>query len=496
MSPSKTRSRAAVERLSVVGRTHRFVSRTRLLLVDDIGHPAQRLLDLLGGHHAVVEPVGDVLAGDPAGRAVLHQLGPVDVGHLRTADTLVDPPLHVAEDALQVVVDLREALVLGPGGGIAVRHRQQLSEATAAMPRELLLARSDVDLVVVQRVQRRRRRRRHPGTGRARLRVTDLLLEHGRHLLGHRPHALADLRAAVEPALEADVDGPVLVRRDPRLGLHLALAHHRCAEHRRVQLVAGPVQEAGVDERDPTPGGMDAGLEVGGGTSLLVHDAELDGAASQPQQVLGAGEELIGEGHLVGAVHLRFHGIHRAGPRVAQLPAALQVDQAAERGHHRVEDPFRDLVARRVQHGVGGHQVPDLPDEQQRATGKDDRSAGTFVLAVRGEPPGEGLPALDHRHAERATVEQEPVPVGRHLVGGVHGGDGVLQVHDRGHGGLDEEVLHPGGIVLPDGVVAVDLDLDVQPVVHQQDALGTGRPRRGARRTGSARTARSRRPGG
>jgi hypothetical protein len=54
----------------------------------------------------VVQPVGDVLAGDAQRGAVLHQADVVDVGHLGAADALVDPAHHVAEDALGVVVEL------------------------------------------------------------------------------------------------------------------------------------------------------------------------------------------------------------------------------------------------------------------------------------------------------------------------------------------------------------------------------------------------------
>ena len=60
---------------------------------------------VLGGD-AVVQPVGDVLAGDAQRGAVLHQADVVDVGHLRAADALVDPAHDVAEDALRVVVEL------------------------------------------------------------------------------------------------------------------------------------------------------------------------------------------------------------------------------------------------------------------------------------------------------------------------------------------------------------------------------------------------------
>ena len=90
-------------------------SRARgVLLVDDVGHPAERRLDVLGGDDAVVQPVGDVLGGDPAGGAVLHQRGAVDVGDLGAADAGVDPAHDVAQDALEVVLDLGAPVVLAP----------------------------------------------------------------------------------------------------------------------------------------------------------------------------------------------------------------------------------------------------------------------------------------------------------------------------------------------------------------------------------------------
>ncbi len=45
---------------------------------------------------------------------------------------------------------------------------------------------------------------------------------------------------------------------------------------------------------------------------------------------------------------------------------AAQVGEAAERADQGVEDALGDLVAVLVEHRVGGHQVTDLADEQQR----------------------------------------------------------------------------------------------------------------------------------
>jgi hypothetical protein len=53
---------------------------------------------------------------------------------------------------------------------------------------------------------------------------------------------------ARQAAFKADVDVPVLVGGDPGGAFHVALADHRAGFHRGVDLVAGAVEEAGVDE--------------------------------------------------------------------------------------------------------------------------------------------------------------------------------------------------------------------------------------------------------
>ena len=68
---------------------------------------------------------------------------------------------------------------------------------------QLRLPGRHVDLVVVQRVQRRGGGRGHPGGVRAGLRMADLRLQHVGHQVGHRPHALADLRVARQAAQPA-----------------------------------------------------------------------------------------------------------------------------------------------------------------------------------------------------------------------------------------------------------------------------------------------------
>ena len=340
--------------------------------------------------------------------------------------------------------------------------------------------RVDVDLVVMHGVQGRRSRRGHPRGGRAGLGLTDLLLDHVGHQLRHRPHALADLGPAGEPGRQTDVDVLVLVGLDPVGGLHRALADHRPGVHRRVDLVAGAVQETGVDEHHPVSGGFDAGLEVDRGAALLVHDADLEGVLRQAEHVLDAAEQLTGERDLVGSVHLGLDDVDGAGAAVDQravgsvvVGATAQPVDGDQAGEQRVLNAFGHLVALGVGDRVIGHQVPDVAHEHQAAPGQRHlATVGAGVGAVLVEHPGERLVTLADLFAEVAAVEAEPVAVSDDLVVGVDGGDGILEVHDGGDRGLQHDVLDAGLVGGTDGGVGVDEDLDVQAVVDQQHGGG------------------------
>ena len=90
-----------------------------------------------------------------------------------------------------------------------------------------------------------------------------------------------------------------------------------------VDLVAGAIEEAGIDEEHPRFHGADAFLEVDGGAPLLVHEADLDGVARQTEHVLDRGEQIVGEGDLFRPVHLRLDDVDRAGPAVARMAPGL-----------------------------------------------------------------------------------------------------------------------------------------------------------------------------
>ena len=343
------------------------------------------------------------------------------------------------------------------------------------MAGELGLPGGDVNLVVMQRVQSGGGGRGHPGGVGAGAGMADLLLQHLGHPVGRGPHALADLRPAAQAAGEADIDVAVLVGLDPGGVPHLVLADHRAGFHRGVDLVAGAVEEAGVDEDDPVGGGGDAGGEVGAGAALLVHDAHFQRVRRQAEHGFDAGEDLGGEGDLVGAVHLRLDDVDRAGAAVLPRGVGAQIVDGDHRGDRGVEHAFGHFLAS-VEHGVGVHVVADIADQHEAAAGQGELAAARAgVFAVRLEPPGQGLAVLLEAGGQVALHQAEPVAIDVDLVGGVDGGDAVLEVLDGGDGGFEDEVGDAGRVGGADLVLPVDADLEVDAVVAQQDGDGRGR---------------------
>ena len=441
-----------------------------------------------------MQPVRQMLARDPQRGAVLHQPDIVNVRYLGAADALIDPAHDIAENALAVVVDFLLHIVRRP---VRFRHRDGENVGQfGARPGfgQFLLARLHVDLMIMQRVQGRGGRRRHPCGGGAGLRVRDLLRQHVRHLVGRCPHALADLGMTGQAAGEADVDIPVLVGLDPGLGLHVVLADHRAGFHRSMDLVAGTIEETGVDEHDALRGVLDAGLEVDRGAALLVHDPDFDGVIGQRQHLFDPAEQLAGQRDFVWTMHLRLHDIDRAGAAVAGFRIAPEIVDREQAGDGSIEHAFRNFSAGGVEHRVGEHVMADIAHQQQAAAVQPEfTSIWRLVDAVAVERALDRLAALLEVGGQGAVHQTQRIAIDEHLVVGIGRGDAVFHVENGADRGFQNHVGNAGRIVLADHVAAIDPDFDVQAVVDQKDrgrrsriALITGKLRVRLQRRGIA----------
>jgi hypothetical protein len=76
--------------------------------------------------------------------------------------------------------------------------------------------------------------------------------------------------------------------------------------------------------------------------------------------VFSGSEQVAGQRHFLGAVHLRLDDVDRAGAAVPDLRIALQVMDREQARYRGIEQAFRNLVALLVEHGVGEHVVTDI----------------------------------------------------------------------------------------------------------------------------------------
>ena len=84
------------------------------------------------------------LAGNTQGRAVLHQPNVVDIRHLGTADALIDPAHHVAENALGVVIQLLLNVMLRPVQALGPGDREEVVEIGVGPRLQFRLPRRDI----------------------------------------------------------------------------------------------------------------------------------------------------------------------------------------------------------------------------------------------------------------------------------------------------------------------------------------------------------------
>ena len=423
----------------------------------------------------MTQPVCNVLTRNAQRRAILHQRDVKVVRHLAAADTEIDPAHHVPQDALGVVVEFLFDLRGAPVGPRRQRRRQDIVERGARAHRQRGLHGGDVDLMIMQGMQRRGGGRGHPGRVGTRLGMPHFGPQHVGHEVRHRPHALADLGMPAKAAREAHVDVLAFISIQPDGLLQIALARYGSRFHRGVNLVTGAVEKAGVDEHDALLHRPDAFHQVDGGTPLLIHDADLQGVARQPEQVLDRREQIVGEGDLLRTMQLRLDDVDRACAGVPAAAACADVVKCDQGGDDRIDEGLRYGFAGQ-RDGLGLHVVSDVSHQHQAAARQQQViTAGRSIAAVL-------IQLAHHRPAgffqfrrQRSRHQSQPITIDQHLVLGADGGHGVLAVLNGRDRGLEHHVADPGGIAAADEVLPVDVQFDMQAMMLEQDHGGCGR---------------------
>src|SRR5688572_15816471 len=99
-------------------------------------------------------PIGDMLARNPQCRAVLHEPDVVRIRHFRTTHTLIDPPHHISEEALSVVLQLLSHLILTEVLARRQGNREDLLELRRRATSDLMLSSRYIYVVIMHGVQR------------------------------------------------------------------------------------------------------------------------------------------------------------------------------------------------------------------------------------------------------------------------------------------------------------------------------------------------------
>ena len=79
-----------------------------------------------------MQPIGDMLAGNPQRRTVFHQADIVNIWHFRAANAMVDPAHNIAEDTLCVIVELLLNIFRLPLRVAFDRHSEDFFERRSA----------------------------------------------------------------------------------------------------------------------------------------------------------------------------------------------------------------------------------------------------------------------------------------------------------------------------------------------------------------------------
>ena len=236
-----------------------------------------------------MQPIGDMLARNTQRRAIFHQTHIVNIGHLGTANTLINPAHHIAQNTLRIIVQFPLDL-LSSQIPIQQRRRQNRLQTRAFAPREFCLPRRNIHLMIVHRVQCGRSWRRNPRSSRPRFRVIHLRLHHLPHRIRHRPHPLANLPFADQPRLNTHIHIPIFISRQPRLRLNFILGKHSTGFHTRVHLITRAIQKSRIDKNDALAGFPHSAFQIDSRAPFLIHNPDLQRISRKSKRILHAPE--------------------------------------------------------------------------------------------------------------------------------------------------------------------------------------------------------------
>ncbi|TPV99308.1 MAG: hypothetical protein USCAAHI_01259 [Beijerinckiaceae bacterium] len=243
-----------------------------------------------------------------------------------------------------------------------------------------------------------------------------------------------------------------------------------------MNLVAGAVEEAGIDEKHAIGRRRDARLEIDGSAPLLVHDPNLDRVPGQPQHVLDAGEKRVGERDFVRSVHFWLHDVDRTMAAVARTRKALEIVDRDQRSDCGIQDGFGNLIARLVEHRIGFDVMADISHQQKAAPMQGHRGAiAARIGAILRKSPLNEQSVLFKGFRQAPLHQPKPVAVDGDLILRIDGCDAVLEINDGAESGFKDNVGHASLALGPDEAVLINFNFNMQAMVAQQNDKGVER---------------------
>src|SRR5690625_706199 len=155
------------------------------------------------------------------------------------------------------------------------------------------------------------------------------------------------------------------------------------------------------------------------------------------------------------------------------MASESEVALGTQRGKNGIHTALEDLIAFFVENGRVGHQMADVTDEHHGTAVELLRIAveiGVFAIWV--STTGKGAITFGDLFGKLTGDQTQPVAIAKGFVFVIYGSDRVFAVHNGGDSGLENDVFDASFVCFANGIVAINVDLEVQAIVYKDDGFG------------------------
>ena len=168
-------------------------------------------------------------------------------------------------------------------------------------------------------------------------------------------------------------------------------------------------------------------------------------------------------------MHLGLYNIHATRTAILQHAIALQIVNCPQRRYHSIQKPFGNRLSIRSRHRIGVHVNAHI-SHQQRTSSRQCQCTAIWsdILPIGIQSAIQGLSILFKSRLQRALHQTTPVAIHAHLVRSIHSRYGILTILNRGNSRLQHHIFHSRRMLFSNGMIRIDLNLNMQSIVRQQ----------------------------